>query len=243
MFYQKPGIYKIQNLVSNKVYVGSSINVSVRITAHKNSLRQNKHINTHLQHSYNKYGLLHFVFQVIEYCSEDELCTKEEYYINYYKSNQRQYGYNLEYYHVGRKRHSEESKQKISKSNKGKRLGYKPTPEEIERIREIGKRPKSIEHRNNISKSRLGLKRKPFSQEWLLKMSNAGSKYWDVYDFDNTLLYTNIKTRDLAKKLNITPCSVTTNYKYKYRTLKRYLLFPAFTIPDFAYYKQKRHTN
>ena len=39
MFRQLPGIYKITNTVNNKVYVGSSINVSTRITAHKHCLK------------------------------------------------------------------------------------------------------------------------------------------------------------------------------------------------------------
>ena len=40
-----PGIYIVKNLVNGKVYVGSSITVLARVTAHKSELRKGKHRN------------------------------------------------------------------------------------------------------------------------------------------------------------------------------------------------------
>lgn len=83
----KSGVYIIRNLVNNKVYIGKSKNVKQRKNAHFNALKLNKHNNQHLQNSYNKYGKDNFQFDVIEYCEESLLPTKEMYYIELYKNN------------------------------------------------------------------------------------------------------------------------------------------------------------
>ena len=61
---KKCGIYKITNIINNKVYVGSAVNVTYRFKTHKRLLKQNKHFNTHLQSSYNKYGKDNFKFEM-----------------------------------------------------------------------------------------------------------------------------------------------------------------------------------
>jgi group I intron endonuclease len=60
------GIYIIKNLVNNKIYIGSSVNIGNRFNQHKNSLRKNKHHNKYLQKSWNKHGEENFEFIVIE---------------------------------------------------------------------------------------------------------------------------------------------------------------------------------
>ena len=63
----KPGIYKIENLINGKIYIGSaSINFIIRWNSHKNELKNNKHPNIHLQNAWNLYGEENFVFEVIE---------------------------------------------------------------------------------------------------------------------------------------------------------------------------------
>lgn len=83
----KSGIYIIRNLVNNKVYIGKSKNVKQRKNAHFSALKLNKHNNQHLQNSYNKYGKNNFQFDVLEYCEESLLPSKEMYYIELYKNN------------------------------------------------------------------------------------------------------------------------------------------------------------
>jgi len=60
------GIYKIINIVNNKFYVGSAVDLKRRKTRHFCELRNNKHNNKYLQASWNKYGEKAFVFVVIE---------------------------------------------------------------------------------------------------------------------------------------------------------------------------------
>lgn len=49
------GIYKITNSINNKIYIGSAINIYRRFVTHNHLLRNNKHFNSHLQSSWNKY--------------------------------------------------------------------------------------------------------------------------------------------------------------------------------------------
>lgn len=60
------GIYSIKNLINNKIYIGSSINITKRINQHFNNLKNNKHNNKHLQFSYNKYGIKNFSYEILE---------------------------------------------------------------------------------------------------------------------------------------------------------------------------------
>jgi group I intron endonuclease len=69
------GIYKITNLNDNKVYIGSSINVTKRQYKHFWMLRNNKHDNLHLQNSFNKFGESSFLFEVIQFCGVNNLVS------------------------------------------------------------------------------------------------------------------------------------------------------------------------
>lgn len=89
------GIYKIVNTKTNKYYIGSAISVSKRLATHKHQLINNKHFNKHLQYSWNKYGGKYFNFDLIEECSKDNLLNREEYYINLFKSNIPEFGFNV----------------------------------------------------------------------------------------------------------------------------------------------------
>ena len=92
---RKSGIYCIENLVTNKKYIGQSINIDDRWYKHKHELNHNTHDNDYLQNAWNKYGEKEFVFYILEYCDIDKLDEKENYYIEYYKTLDRDYGYNL----------------------------------------------------------------------------------------------------------------------------------------------------
>lgn len=60
------GIYHIKNLINEKVYIGSSVNIKTRLAKHKTYLINNCHSNKHLQSSFVKYGESVFVFEVLE---------------------------------------------------------------------------------------------------------------------------------------------------------------------------------
>lgn len=81
-------IYKIQNKINNKLYVGSSRNYKKRWYFHLKDLRKNNHPNIYLQTDYNKYGEDNFEFSLIyefpEKPSDLVLLKKEKDFINKY---------------------------------------------------------------------------------------------------------------------------------------------------------------
>jgi len=81
---KKSGVYKIINVLNNNVYVGSSINLERRKREHFNLLKKNKHINTHLQNSWNKYGGDSFEFIILEFCEKEKCTLIEQNYIDKY---------------------------------------------------------------------------------------------------------------------------------------------------------------
>ena len=78
------GIYEILNKKTNKKYIGStSESFKKRFNLHKYHLRNNKHKNSHLQYSWNKYGEGEFDFNIIEVCiNKESVLDREQYYID-----------------------------------------------------------------------------------------------------------------------------------------------------------------
>jgi len=89
------GIYKIINTIDSKVYIGSSIEIDVRLKKHKYMLKANNHHNTHLQNAVNRDGLDKFKFEIIEFCDKNILSDRENFYIDLFDSLNSLLGYNL----------------------------------------------------------------------------------------------------------------------------------------------------
>lgn len=147
---QKQGIYIFTNLVNNKVYIGSSLNLDKRCYEHYRLLRLNQHENKHFQAAWNKYGEENFEYRVlkeVDLLESDEennqnLRSIETDYIQQYKSYDSNYGYNFIPGGIGTQNLpcSEEKKQKISKANKNREAYNKGVPmseEQKELLRKI----------------------------------------------------------------------------------------------------------
>ena len=102
------GVYAIVCRANNKFYIGSSVNLSKRISHHKKALENNKHRNPHLQSAYNLFGKDEFYYLIIDYCTNT--LEREQYWIDSTKCYDRNIGFN-----------------NTRKSNAP--LGYKHTPE------------------------------------------------------------------------------------------------------------------
>lgn len=91
------GIYKIENKINHKCYIGQSINIPLRWQIHCQPCIYNnpkrKEYNYALYTAFRKYGLDNFDFTIIEECKVEELNDKEKYWINYYDSYHQ--GYNM----------------------------------------------------------------------------------------------------------------------------------------------------
>lgn len=81
------GIYKIENKINGKVYIGQSINIEQRWIGHKkNIFACNNSYNYPLYQAIRKYGLENFDFSIVEECLIEQLNEKEIYYIKLYNS-------------------------------------------------------------------------------------------------------------------------------------------------------------
>jgi group I intron endonuclease len=157
----KSGVYRIYCFKNKKSYIGSSTNVNSRINSHKSLLRRGKHHSMPLQMAYNKYGVDSFYFYIIDYCCVDKILDVEKHYIDFYKSvaplgfnieenpkinnhtedvrlkmSKNRLGENNSFYG---KRHSDETKKKISESRTGK---HKVTESYREKLRRSSARKK-----------------------------------------------------------------------------------------------------
>lgn len=161
------GIYKIINIVTNDFYIGSTKNLYKRKHQHFSKLNKNKHVNQHLQNSYNKYGKENFVFEIIEKCIIEDLIIKEQYYLDTFNPIF--------------------NKRKIAESN----LGFKQSEEAKSKISEANKKwIRTIEYKQNLSIIKKGKPRpkwitdklkeintgKQFSQEHKNKLKDSYSK-------------------------------------------------------------------
>lgn len=129
------GIYSIVNVENNFLYIGSSSVLTRRWSHHKSMLNGKRHHSDRLQSAWNLFGSDKFKFEILELVSdESQLKIREQCWINFYDSANPEKGYNIENDAV-RHTHSEETRIKISNSNKALKRKYVATPETIERLR------------------------------------------------------------------------------------------------------------
>lgn len=90
------GIYKIENKINNKCYIGQSVNIHKRWTKHKNTFNNPKYkqYNYPLYRAMRKYGIDNFDFEIIECCSKEDLSKRESFWMKYYHSCDNHFGYN-----------------------------------------------------------------------------------------------------------------------------------------------------
>lgn len=91
------GIYKITNLINNKVYIGQSQNIAQRWSAHRNRPfnKDSTQYDCPLYRAIRKYGLNNFSFEVLEETTKEDLNEREVYWIAKNNSNNPDNGYNL----------------------------------------------------------------------------------------------------------------------------------------------------
>lgn len=90
-------IYKITNLVNNKIYIGETIrSIKVRWNEHKHEALKEGHGFTYPVHgAMRKYGIDNFIIELLENCPDDIRYERESYYIKLYNSTDKKIGYNL----------------------------------------------------------------------------------------------------------------------------------------------------
>jgi group I intron endonuclease len=169
-----PGIYKIENTVRKRVYVGSAKSLKLRREQHLRSLNGGYHKNARLQNSWNKYGAAAFSFTVLEHVQDvRQLVAREQHYIDSLGTACRQH-FNIcptAGSHLGLKA-SAASRTKMSIARKGKKL----SPEHIAKVAAFHRgRKRSPETQANISAAKRGKPMHPKTRSALLKAA-IGSK-------------------------------------------------------------------
>lgn len=182
------GIYCIQNLINGKRYIGKSVNVELRLRQHRSALQgdvYSKATNKALWASVQKYGYRNFHIGIIELLPQDDLrlAERELYWMDWYKSYDRDFGYNLIRQSCEIASYSEEARklhgQKMAEINRGRkrteeqkeRMRKSFTPERRERISRVHTGVTfSVERKAKISAARSGAK---FSEEHKKALSKA----------------------------------------------------------------------
>ena len=189
----RTGIYKIEsNLCPDRVYIGSAADLDNRWYQHQWTLKRGSHANKKLQNHYNKYGKDDLMFSVIENCDKNDLVSREQFYIdtitpsfNILPIAGSTLGFKC----------SDETRKKISESNKGirhfgrlvseetrmkirlSRKGKKMIPEQVEKMKKAItglKRTEETKIKMRLSNSR-HMKGKHHSEEAKKKISEANS--------------------------------------------------------------------
>lgn len=79
----KSGIYRWTNVINNKIYIGSSLNLSRRFKQYYNySYITKPKCNVPIHCALLKYGCSNFKLEILEYCVISSLIEREQYYMN-----------------------------------------------------------------------------------------------------------------------------------------------------------------
>lgn len=160
-------VYKIQNIINGKVYIGSTSDFQRRKYEHFGMLKRKEHHSEKLQADYDKYGEKPFSMSVIENCADDIRLDREQYYIDLYDAANKGYntsdsayfskagfctmdkdGENNPFYG---KHHSEETRKKLRETwerTRTERSGFSHNEETKDKIRKtkIGKKNPNATH-------------------------------------------------------------------------------------------------
>ena len=189
---KKCGIYCIENLINNKKYIGQSKNINHRKSEHFSRLRNNKHSNSYLQKSWNKYGEENFKFYILAECEIYELDELEKYYISFFNTMNKNYGYNRESGGNRKKFLSEETKLKISQSHIDVSGANNPFYNKKHSKESIEKYKDNINYINRKHKG---------EESHMSKLTSEQVVFIKKYLKENKISYT--EEKQLAKDLNV----------------------------------------
>jgi group I intron endonuclease len=182
----KTGVYCLVNLINGKIYIGSSVNLAVRMRNYLNTtfLKHKKNNNMPIVKALLKYGQDNFAVLIVEYINVENLTVRETHYITQL----------LPYYNVLKQGYSS--------------IGYKHTEATKQMLSELAKNKIHSEKTKALISRALVGDNNPFynknhSVESKLRMIEANSAY-SVYIYNSfrKLLVIFPSVRTLAKLIN-----------------------------------------
>jgi len=242
------GVYKIISKSLGKMYIGSSIDISLREKRHMNNLQKNRHTNYKLQEHYNQFGKDDLLFEVIELVDDiNNLISTEQQWMTSLQTVRNGFnicptaGNTLGY------KHTDKTKRFLSRMQIGKKLSHEQrkkignslvgrvvTEETRKKISESNKgKPKSESHKQKMSES--AKKRKPISEEtrqklsriskdrirtkeWYEKVSNSNKTPILQYDLSYNLISEYGGVKDASIKTGIIRTSISNVLRGKSKT-------------------------
>lgn len=82
------GIYKIENLINHKCYIGQAVDINKRWRRHRETYTDitSREYEYPVYRAMRKYGIENFSFEIVEECLREELNEKERFYIEKYNA-------------------------------------------------------------------------------------------------------------------------------------------------------------
>lgn len=205
----KSGVYMLTNLINKKSYIGSSRSLSNRFYSHfclNYTKRKIRNSADTIYKSLSEYGYKEFELTIIEYCHEENLIIREQYYINLLKPEYnilKSAGSNLGHKHL------EETKIKISEKVKGaNNPSFGKEPKEETR-KKIGESLKYYHSNNTYIKKKSYIRSIETKQK--LSLRSKGVRI-DIFNKENQFIqsfptitsaakYYNISNRTISRRL------------------------------------------
>ncbi len=198
-------IYKITNLINNKIYIGKTIRtMELRWQEH---VRDSKTGKTPLYLAMQKYGINNFKIETINdnIDSIEQLNALEKYYINKYQSTSHKNGYN------------------VASGGDGGRILTKLTEQDVQKIIKILSDPENLLSYSDIGKmfnmSSSAIKEINLGHSWFqpnlkypirnydtIGLSISKSQYKRIID---QILFTSRSLKDIAKEFNLSERQIT----------------------------------
>ena len=165
---KKPGVYRLQNFITGKFYIGSTKNLYNRYYRHMQILKESKHENIRIKEDCDKFGWSSFVFGVVEYCEHKECLKREQYYFELWNP---EYNVWLNVYTGKGRSYTEEQLKIFTKVN----TGPKDIPAFKEKLKKAWVNKKQRLGKDGIfQEMSVKMKGKTHSEESRKKMSLAG---------------------------------------------------------------------
>ena len=156
-------IYKITNKINNKIYIGqTTTDLKVRWKDHRRFKNRQMHP---IKYAIQKYGEENFIIEQIDSASSiEELNQKEEYWISFYNSTDKNVGYNLMRKSQGIGAHSPETIQKMRESHLGK--PRKPHSEKTKKLFSEMRKGKPSPHKGKKGRPKTEDEKKAISKRF-----------------------------------------------------------------------------
>lgn len=202
-------LYRITNQLNGKVYIGQTIDIKGRWSAHKSNAKNPEKTGQYIHRAMAKYGVDNFTFENIATCiMQEDADETENSLISQYDSRNKEFGYNLK---TGASYggHSKETKQKQSEATyrqiatQGHPAAGRIVTEEEKELHRKARLENPIKYtpelRQKMSEAHIGIKD---SEETKQKKSESAKEAWaDRIDY--------------SRKCEAPGCDVSGKAKYK----------------------------